>query len=193
MTYTLIGSQTSPFVRRIRMLLEGKEFTLKEFNIFETADSIELNNINPLNQVPVLIDGERKIIDSRVIFHYLNMIHRFENFDWEDENTLSIIDGGMNSGVNLLLMKRSGMPIHEPLMFVNRQKERVESVLDTMTPFASTKGLTTWNFHSMSLYCFLDWGVFRGLFSIDNRPELQNFLSTHKDRDCVVKTQIPKL
>lgn len=192
MTYTVIGSQTSPFVRRIRMLLEGQEFILKEFNIFDTADSIELNKINPLNQVPVLVDGEKKIIDSRVIFNYLNLIHRYENFDWEDENLLSIIDGGMDAGVNLLLMKRSGMPIHEPLMFVNRQKERIESVLDTLTDFAAKDGLATWNFHSMSLYCFLDWGVFRGLFVLDSRPVFQKFLEAHAQRDCVVTTQIPK-
>ena len=41
MAYTLYGSQTSPFVRRIRILLDQTPYEFEELNIFETEDAIK--------------------------------------------------------------------------------------------------------------------------------------------------------
>ena len=193
MNYVLLGSQTSPFVRRIRMLMEDLPFEFKEMNIFETEDALTLNKVNPLNQIPVLMDGDFKLWDSRQIFNYLNLIHKMHNMSWEDENTLTAIDGAMNSGVSLLLMKRSGMKIDEPFMYVNRQKERMDSVLDYLKPYLETEALKEWSFITMSIYCYLDWALFRGLINIDNRPECQKFLDIHAEKPIVKTTQIPKV
>lgn len=192
MGYVLYGSQTSPFVRRIRMMLENIPYDFKELNIFETQDAVELNKVNPINQVPVLTDGEITIWDSRQIFNYLNAIHRFQNIDWKDENTLTAIDGAMNAGVSLLLMKRSGINTTEPYMYVVRQKDRMDSILDYLKPFIQDHALKTWDFHTASLYCFLDWAVFRGLITLDNRPDCQQMLNMYKDRLIVKRTEIPK-
>lgn len=193
MNYVLLGSQTSPFVRRTRMLMENLPYEFKEMNIFETEDALTLNKVNPLNQIPVLMDGDLKIWDSRQIFNYLNLIHKLHNMTWEDENTLTAIDGAMNSGVSLLLMKRSGMKTEEPYMFVNRQKERMESVLDYLKPYLEGEALTEWNFLTMSLYCYLDWALFRNLLNIDKRPECRKFLDAHAEKPVVKLTQIPKV
>lgn len=192
MGYTLYGSQTSPFVRRIRMMLENIPYEFKELNIFETQDAVELNKVNPINQVPVLTDGEITIWDSRQIFNYLNAIHRFQNIDWKDENILTAIDGAMNAGVALLLMKRSGINTTEPYMYVVRQKDRMESILDYLKPFIKEHALNTWDFHTASLYCFLDWAVFRGLMTLEQRPDCQQLLDTYKDKLIVKRTEIPK-
>lgn len=130
MSYTLIGSLTSPFVRRVRMLMEGIPFELKELNIYETEDGLQLNKINPVNQIPVLLDGEKKIWDSRVIFNYLNQKHKFQNQDWDFENNLTAIDGAMNAGVSLFQLKRSGININEQYMVISRYRDRMDSVLD---------------------------------------------------------------
>jgi glutathione S-transferase len=193
MNYTLFGSQTSPFVRRIRILFENIPFEFKELNIFETEDGITLNKINPINQVPVFLDGEQKIWDSRQIFNYINLHHKIFNMTWDDENLLTAIDSAMSSGVNLLLMKRSGMKIDEPLMFVNRQKERIESVLDYLKPYLKDDALKDWNFITISLYCFLDWATFRSIVSLENRPECVNFLKHYAHRSIVLETAIPKV
>lgn len=193
MAYTLIGSKTSPFVRRIRMVMENTPFEFKELNIFETEDAITLNKINPVNQVPVLVDGEQPIWDSRQIFNYLNSKHSFFKMNQNDENTLTAIEGAMNSGVTLLLMKRSGMKIDEPFMFVNRQKERIESILNFMKPYLENEGLKEWNFITMTVYSFLDWAVFRNIITLDGRPECQKFLAQHADKPIVKNTEIPKV
>ena len=191
MGYVLYGSKTSPFVRRIRILLENIPYEFKEVNVFEGQDAVDLNKINPINQIPVLVDGNNTIWDSRQVFNYLNSLHRFQNMDWQDENLLTAIDGAMNAGVALLLMKRSGIKIEEPLMYVQRQKERMDSVLDFLKPFIMDQGLKSWDFHTISIYCFLDWALFRGMINIEKRPECQAFLEMHKNRKIVTSTAIP--
>lgn len=193
MTYTLYGSQTSPFVRRLRMLMQDLPYEFQEMNIFEGQDAVLLNKINPLNQVPVLKHGEKTIWDSRQIFQYLNQIHGFESLSWEDENLLTAIEGAMASGIALLMMKRSGMNIEENFMYINRQKDRIESVLDYLKPWLSSKASHEWSFSAMSLFSFLEWAMFRSIISIDKRPECQKFLESHSQRPEVTATQIPKV
>lgn len=188
MSYTLYGSRPSHFVRRIRMVMENIPFTFDEMNIFETEDAIKLNKINPVNQVPVLMDGDVRIWDSRQIFYYLNRKHNLCKLSLEDENTLTAIEGGMSAGVTLLMMKRSGLNIQEPYMVVTRQKERIESVLDYIKPYLMDQGLKEWNFITISLYSFLDWAIFREVAQFDHRPEVAKFLSTHAHRPIVKQT-----
>lgn len=193
MNYTLLGSKTSPFVRRIRMLMENVPYEFKELNIFETKDAITLSKINPVNQIPVLIDGETPIWDSRQIFNYLNQKHSLFEMNWDKENTLTAIEGGMNSGVALLLLKRSGINIEENYMFTQRQKERIESVIRYVTPLMKEETQTCWDFITMSLYCFLDWARFREIYPVENCPEVISFLNNQSHREIVQKTQIPKV
>jgi glutathione S-transferase len=193
MAYTLFGSKTSPFVRRIRLLMENTPYEFKELNIFETEDAITLNKMNPVNQIPVLLDGDRRIWDSRQIFNYLNIMHKLHNMTWEDENTLTALDGAMNSGVALLLMKRSGLNIDEPYMYMSRQKERVDSVIQYMTPYMRENGLKEWNFITMTLYSFLDWANFREIISLKMYPDALTFLEAHSNRTIVQNTMIPKV
>ncbi|MGE3608654.1 MAG: glutathione S-transferase family protein [Bacteriovoracaceae bacterium] len=192
MTYTLYGSHTSPFVRRMRMLLEFIPYEFKEMNIFETQDAVTLNKINPINQIPVLTDGDQTIWNSRVIFNYLNSKHSFQKMSWDDENLLTAIEGAMEAGVALLMLKRSGINTDEQLMYVARQKDRIESVLDYLKPYITGPAMNDWNFQTMSLYSFLDWGQFRNIFSIEHRPECRKFMEIHSHREIINKTQIPK-
>lgn len=191
MSYALYGSRTSPFVRRIRLLMENLPYEFKEVDIFG-ADKELLKKINPVNQIPVLIDGEQVIWDSRMIFSYLNLRHRFQNIDWEDENLLTAVDGAMNSAVTLLLARRSGIDLNSGIMYFDRQKERIESVLDYLRPYIAERALKEWNFHTMSLYSFLDWALFRELITIEHRPECRQLLETYFQKPIVIATQIPK-
>lgn len=192
MTYTLFGSRTSPFVRRTRILLENTSYEFKEIDIFGTDKEI-LKNINPINQIPVLVHGDQKIWDSRIIFNYLNQIHHFQQMSWDDENLLSEIDGAINSAVALTLMRRSGMNLEDPIMYVTRQKDRIESILDHLSPYIKNEAPLKWNIHSISLYCFLDWATFRGLIDISKRPECLNLLETYAHKQIVKETELPKV
>jgi glutathione S-transferase len=189
--YTLYGSQTSPFVRRTRILLEKIPYEFKEMDLFG-KDAHALSQINPINQVPVLVHGTQKIWDSRVIFNYLNRIHHFQDMSWEDENLLTAIDGAMNSAVSLLLMKRSNIDIDGDFMYIKRQRERIDSILNYLKPLTQDSALEVWNIHTISLYCLLDWATFRHIIDLSHRPEYLAFLESYSCKDIVKTTQIPR-
>ena len=193
MNYTLIGSRTSPFARRLRLLMEHIPHEFREMNIFDSEEAIELNKLNPINQIPVLLHAEKTIWHSRQIFNYLNSLHKLQPMDWKDDNLLTAIESAMDSGISLLLMKRSGMQIDEPYMFVERQKDRIRSVLDYLTPYIKELAVSTWDFQSMSLYCFLDWAAYRELLDLKDRPECLALLKAHANRPILKLTEIPKV
>mgnify|MGYP001243186594 CR=1 FL=1 len=71
----LIGSLTSPFVRKVRVVLAEKKIEY-EFEIDSpwVADT-KVPNINPLGKIPVLLlDDETPLFDSRVIVEYIDSV-----------------------------------------------------------------------------------------------------------------------
>ncbi len=71
----LIGSLTSPYVRKVRIMLAEKKIDAKweEENVW--SDATQIGRSNPLGKVPCLVldDGEA-IFDSRVIVEYLDTL-----------------------------------------------------------------------------------------------------------------------
>ena len=71
----LIGSLTSPYVRKARVVLAEKKIEYDfELDSPWNADS-GVPNVNPLGKIPVLIlDDETVLFDSRVIVEYLDNV-----------------------------------------------------------------------------------------------------------------------
>lgn len=189
MTYTLYGSFTSPFTRRIRMIMESIPYEFEEIDVFG-RDKELLQTINPINQIPVLTHGDQKIWDSRQIFNYLTFFHEWEKMSWDQENRLTALESAMNAGVAVLLLKRSGIKLESNIMYLNRQLDRIESVLDYLQDYLTEDALKAWNFESMTLYSFLDWASFRGIIDLSRRPKCQKFLDTYAEKAIVKETQI---
>ena len=71
----LIGSHTSPFARKVRIVLAEKKIEY-DFVIDSPwlADS-KVPNLNPLGKIPVLVlDDETPLFDSRVIVEYIDNV-----------------------------------------------------------------------------------------------------------------------
>ena len=71
----LIGSLTSPFVRKVRVVLAEKKLDYK----FETEDvwaaDTRIGESNPLGKVPCLVmEGGEAVFDSRVIVEYVDTL-----------------------------------------------------------------------------------------------------------------------
>ncbi len=107
----LIGSYTSPFVRKVRIVLAEKKMEC-EFDINSpwTADSAVPNH-NPLGKIPVLLlDDGTPLFDSRVIVEYIDNVtpnnklfpapnrERIEVKRWE-----ALADGLLDAAVAALL------------------------------------------------------------------------------------------
>ena len=157
----LIGSLTSPFVRKVRVVLAEKKIEC-EFEI-DSPWTPETNvpNINPLGKIPVLVlDDETLLFDSRVISEYLDNVapnnklmpapnrERTEVKRWE-----ALADGVCDAAVAALLESRRQPPEQSTTWIapkynrapsglpVNRTKSSAES---TAWPNSSERAPGAW-------------------------------------------------
>ncbi|MFZ2652858.1 MAG: glutathione S-transferase N-terminal domain-containing protein [Burkholderiaceae bacterium] len=68
----LIGSLTSPYVRKVRIVMAEKKLDY-QFEIQDVWGSDAILPLNPLGKVPCLVlEGREAVFDSRVIVEYLD-------------------------------------------------------------------------------------------------------------------------
>ncbi|MRR50241.1 MAG: glutathione S-transferase [Rhodocyclaceae bacterium] len=71
----LIGSHTSPFVRKVRIVLAEKKIDCEFVVDNPWTDDSRVTPHNPLARIPVLLlDDESSLFDSRVIVEYLDSV-----------------------------------------------------------------------------------------------------------------------
>ena len=71
----LIGSHTSPFARKVRIVLAEKKIEYDFVIDVPWAADSKVPNINPLGKIPVLVlDDETPLFDSRVIVEYIDNV-----------------------------------------------------------------------------------------------------------------------
>jgi glutathione S-transferase len=69
----LIGTQESPYTRKVRIVLAEKRIDYDFVNDAPASATTQVPRYNPLGKVPVLIiDDETTVFDSRVIVEYLD-------------------------------------------------------------------------------------------------------------------------
>lgn len=183
----LLGSKTSPFVRRIRLLLGERDYQFDSLDIYN-ADRDTLRAHNPALMIPMLIDGEQSIFDSRVIARYLAEQFDHVPLDWQQENQLTVIDAANDSAVTLLLSQRSGLDTDSGTMFYDLQHERIRYALDWLDRQAAADAFDTWGYAAICLYCCYDWLLMRGLVAPGTYPKLDALLVTHGARPQVQAT-----
>jgi glutathione S-transferase len=194
MNYILIGSLRSPFVRMIRLLLvtHNIPYEFKVIDYLENSnDAAFLKTQNPLNKIPILIAGENKIYDSRVIFNYLTKQHILLPLTLLQENVLTAVIGMLDVYVNLYLLKRGGLDTDSPSWYIDRQKARIAPALNYILPWVKTLNPSTptdWNFVSMTLYSFLYWARAREFLNLKDYPDLIEFLDKFKNAPGVEDT-----
>ncbi|SEF68212.1 glutathione S-transferase family protein [Marinobacterium lutimaris] len=189
----LIGSTTSPYVRRIRLLLAatGQAYEFVDLNIYG-EDRDELRKQNPALKIPVLHDGDDVIYDSRVIFRYLAAKLGLPALSWKEENQLTVIDAVNDSMVTLLLSQRSGLDTNEDRLLFNLQKERVTLSLQALEGLVQDGLFKQWDYRAICLFTALDWGLFRDTLVLEDTPALVSWLSEQQERPDVIPTD-PRL
>ena len=103
----LIGSLSSPYVRKVRIVMAEKKLDYQFAGEDVWADATTIARSNPLGKVPCLImEGGEAVFDSRVIVEYLDTLspvgrliptqgrERAEVKTWE-----ALADGVMDAGV----------------------------------------------------------------------------------------------
>jgi glutathione S-transferase len=190
--FQLYGSQTSPFVRRLRLLLDPKEYVFVPIDIFAQDARAKFLKISPLLKLPVLEIGGQAIWDSRVIFNQLCARGYHRPLTLGEENFLTAISDVSDSLVQTLLAKRSGVtfPVGTPLEISHR--ERIENTFGYLDQAAGEGAFAQWNFLGMSLYALLDWVEFRNLAPLDSYRHLKSCLEKNRDRPRIPESD-PRL
>ncbi|MCK0163470.1 glutathione S-transferase N-terminal domain-containing protein [Marinobacter sp. S6332] len=184
----LFGSTTSPYVRRIRILLDEERYDFVNLDIYgEDRDEIRRNN--PALKIPVLESDGQEIYDSRIISRYISSKQGRDPLTWDQQNQLTLIDGANDSAVILLLAKRSGLDVDTPgVLFFDLQRERIMTTLRTLAAQVEDGQFEEWNYPAMCLYCLVDWLDFRDLVDFSGVESLLAFRDSHKDFPWVAET-----
>ncbi|MDF0749271.1 glutathione S-transferase N-terminal domain-containing protein [Marinobacter sp. 71-i] len=183
----LIGSTTSPYVRRIRLLLADTDYEFVNLDIYgEGRDELRRNN--PALKIPMLIDGNQEVYDSRVIARYIGEKQGLAPLSWDQENQLTLIDAANDSAVILLLSARSGIDTSEDKMFFNLQRERIMMTFRTLAAMVDEGQFSQWNYPAICLYCLVDWMDFRNLVDFTGVESLLSFRDHHLDNPIVSRT-----
>lgn len=139
----LIGSKTSPYVRKVRIVMVEKklEFRFEEEDVW--AADTRMAEVNPLGKVPCLVmEGGDKIHDSRVIVEYLDTLspvgklippsgrERAEVKTWE-----SLADGVLEAAVlaRLEATWTGREPQQRSPAWIARQIGKIEQTLKVMS------------------------------------------------------------
>lgn len=163
----LIGSVTSPYVRRIRLFLASigmeQAYEFIHLDIYSPEGRITLTENNPAKKIPILKDDGLSLFDSRIIFNYLSEKYDVNKLSWSQQNLLTMIDAANDSLVSLALSERSGFDVSADMLFFQLQQERVASVLSELNQQVLADQFARWQYPEICLFCLLDWIEFRQL------------------------------
>lgn len=186
----LYGSDTSPYARRIRMFAHYHKLDLPYtcLDIFAQDDRQTMVEHNPTRKIPFLTDGELNIADSGLIMRYLTKQKQLSEMTWWQANQLVQIDACNDSFVELLICKRSEFDTSEDKLFFNLQNERVTALLGYLNEQCVKDVFLESSYLKISLYCLLDWILFRDLYDLQNFDELLAFHQTQSNLPGVTQT-----
>ncbi len=143
----LIGSLTSPFVRKVRIVLAEKKIDY-EFSVESPwVPESRIPQLNPLGKIPVLLlDDETVLFDSRVISEYLDNTapnnkltpapnrERIEVKRWE-----ALADGICDAAALIFLESKRPAAQQDPA-WISRQKSKIILTLEYMAGQLSENG-----------------------------------------------------
>ena len=139
----LIGAVTSPYVRKVRVVLAEKKLDYKFIPENVWADDTQIGAANPLGKVPCLVmDGQDAVFDSRVIVEHLDALspvgrlippagrQRIEVKTWE-----ALADGLLDAAI-LARLERTWPGRTEgerSQAWIDRQMKKVDDALTAMS------------------------------------------------------------
>ena len=185
----LIGSLTSPYVRKVRVVMAEKklDFSLVLENVWVPEATIQ--EVNPLGKIPCLVmeDGST-LYDSRVIAEYLDTISpvckllppngrdRTEVKVWE-----ALADGVLDAAILVFLERRERTPEQQSQKWIARQMGKVHAGLREMSARLG-EGSYCMGIHyslaDVAVGCALGWLAFR-FPDIDWRGDYPNLARLH--------------
>ncbi|WES68625.1 glutathione S-transferase [Superficieibacter sp. HKU1] len=199
----LIGSYTSPFVRKISVILLEKGITFEFINELPYNQTNGVAQYNPLGKVPALVtdDGEYWY-DSPIIAQYLEQLDIAPALIPKEPKAAlricqleALADGIMDAA--LVSVREQTRPVAqqspEELL---RQREKISRALDALEAYLVDGTLKSddVNLATIAIACAIDYLNFRRVspgWCVD-RPQLVKLVETLFQRESFARTEPPK-
>ena len=155
----LIGSLTSPYVRKVRVVMAEKKLDF-QFVLEDVWGNDDILKSNPLGKVPCLVmEGGEAVFDSRVIVEYLESLspvgklippsgrERTEVRTWE-----ALADGLLDASILARLEATWGgrTAAQRSQAWIDRQMSRVQATLATMSQGLGDKPFCAGNHYTLA-------------------------------------------
>ena len=136
----LIGSLTSPYVRKVRVVMAEKKLDYELVLDDVWSDDAQISQYNPLGKVPCLImDDQGRLFDSRVIVEYLDTLSPVGRLIPQDGRERAAIkcweamaDGVLDAAVASFIENHRRAPALRDPAWVERQQRKIIATLDVM-------------------------------------------------------------
>lgn len=199
----LVGSYTSPFVRKISILLLEKGMAFEFVNEQPYSEENGVAQFNPLGKVPALVtdDGEYWF-DSPIIAQYIELLGIAPEMVPHDplaalkvRQLESLADGIMDAG--LASVRELARPAaQQSESEVLRQRQKISRSLDALEGYLvdGTLKPDTLNLATIAIACAIGYLNFRRIapgWCVD-RPNLVKLAETHFVRESFARTEPPK-
>jgi len=169
----LIGSLTSPYVRKVRVVLAEKKLDYN-FVLEDVWNSDAILSSNPLGKVPVLVmEGGEAVFDSRVIVEYVDTLspvgrlipasgrERVEVRTWEALAD-GLLDAAVSARMERIWAHRTEAQRSEA--WIERQMVRINACLRSISQGLGEKAFcvgTHFSLADIAVGCALQWLEFR--------------------------------
>ncbi len=194
----LMSSPTSPFVRKVRILVREKGATdrVKEIVVSALADPAELHAANPLGKVPaLLLDNGTTYFNSPLICQFLDEElggHRFlppTGEPYFHDMRLQTIGDGISEAAVSRTFERARPEAERSTMWIGRWERAITRALDLLE--ADAKALDREpTIGTIAVYCALGYLDFRhaDMNWQKGRPKLAAFYSKNSGRPAFKET-----
>ena len=153
----LIGSLTSPYVRKTRIVMAEKRIEYEmEVDVPWTAET-RVPQFNPLGKVPVLVmDDGSTLFDSRVIVEYLDTLTPVSRLIPEDTRPRTqvkrweaLADGVCDAAASVFLERKRPQE-QQSQDWIVRQEQKIFRALEAMSEELGEKPWCTGEFYTLA-------------------------------------------
>jgi glutathione S-transferase len=184
----LYGTMTSPFVRRVRIVAQEVGAPCELINVATEEGQSQLRAVSPIWKMPAVEVDNTVILDSHVILDWL-----LENYGrrklraidtanrWRETNIMTVIDGALDSAINVFYLKRDGEDV-DRIQYMVKQKSRIDSAMAWLEKQLDGAYFTEDQRIGLSeiyLETALGWMTYRDAYPVSSHRAFTRFREAH--------------
>ena len=198
----LVGSYTSPYVRKISIVMLEKGITFEFVNDMPYEAQNKVTQYNPLGKVPALVTDDGEVwFDSPIIVQYLELLDiapallpREPLASLKIRQIEALADGIMDAGL-VSVREQARPPAQQSETELLRQREKITRSLDALEKYVAdgTLNANELNIATIAVACAMRYLNFRRVspgWCVD-RPNLVKLVETLFQRESFARTEPP--